>query len=53
MQLNLTMQDSFIIYSEYNGDYKKIISFSEKNIDEIYNELNIDNKIIENYFIYL
>jgi hypothetical protein len=42
---------TILIYSEYNGDYKKIISFSEKNIDEIYNELNIDNKIIENYFI--
>ena len=44
---------TILIYSEYNGDYKKRISFSEKNINEIYNELNIDNKIIENYFIYL
>lgn len=44
---------TIFIYSEYNGDYKKRISFSEKNINEIYNELNIDNKIIENYFIYL
>lgn len=42
---------TILIYSEYNGEYKKIISFSEKNINEIYNELNIDNKIIENYFI--
>lgn len=44
---------TILIYSEYNGDYKKMISFSEKNINQIYNELNIDNKIIENYFVYL
>ena len=44
---------TILIYSEYNGDYKKRISFSEKNINEIYNELNIDNKIIKKYFIYL
>lgn len=44
---------TILIYIEYNGDYKKMISFSEKNINQIYNELNIDNKIIENYFIYL
>ena len=54
-----TLKDYFnydptiFIYSEYNEEYKKKISFSQKNIDEIYNELNIDNKIIENYFIYL
>jgi hypothetical protein len=44
---------TIFIYNEYNGNYKKIISFSDKNINEIYDELNIDNKIIENYFIYL
>ena len=44
---------TILIYEEFNGTYKKNISFSKKNLDEIYNELNIDNKIIENYFIYL
>ena len=43
---------TILIYREYTGDYKKKFSFFEKNINEIYNELNIDNKILENYFIY-
>jgi hypothetical protein len=44
---------TILIYYEYNNEhYKKKIFFSEKNINEIYNELNIDEKIIENYFIY-
>lgn len=50
---NFEYDPTILIYTEYNDNYKKIIYFSQKNINEIYNELNIDNKIIENYFIYL
>jgi len=44
---------TILIYEEFNDECKKLVCFSKKNICEIYNELNIDNKIIENYFIYL
>jgi hypothetical protein len=44
---------TIFIFKDYNKDYKKNISFLNKNINEIYNELNIDNRIIKNYFIYL
>ena len=50
---NFEYDPTILIYKEYKCEYKKIIYFSEKNINEIYNELNIDNKIKKNYFIYL
>ena len=52
-----TLKDYFdydptiFIYTEYNNEYKKKIIFSKKNIDEIYHELNIDNKIINKFFV--
>ena len=44
---------TIFIYTQYNNEYKKYISFLNKNLNEIYNELNINDKIINNYFIYL
>lgn len=52
-----TLKDYFdydptiFIYTEYNNEYKKKFIFSEKNINEIYDELNINNKIINKFFV--
>jgi len=44
---------TIFILSEYNNQFKKIISFEQKNLNELYEELNINDKIINNYFIHL